>query len=55
MKFPQNKDFCPQVLSYKIKSLFNVFLCFKNFVIPLWAERLLTKNYAYGNRKRKII
>jgi hypothetical protein len=32
-----------------------VFLCFKKFVIHLQIEKLETKNYAYGNRKRKII
>ena len=35
LKFWQNKDFSLQILSYEIKSLFNVFLCFKKFVIPL--------------------
>ena len=31
------------------------FLCFKKFVIPLWTEKLVMKNYAYGKIKRKII
>ena len=55
MKFSQNKGFFLKTLSCENKSLYKIFLYFKKFVIPLWAERLLTKNYAYGNRKRDII